>query len=136
MNLNNGEIFAAREPLQKLLQEKFPVKVAYGLAKMANKLNDQLKVIDEVRNGLIKTYGEPDKDNPQQLRVNPEGENMGKFVEELNELFNQEVEVVFEKVKLPEKVAATCDSCHHNMDKMLEIEPSILMMLEKFVEVG
>lgn len=136
MKLNNGEIFASREPLQKLLGEKFPVKVSYGLAKMANKLNDQLKVIDDVRNGLIKTYGEPDPENSQNIRVAPEGENFEKFVEEMNELFSQEVEVVFEKVKLPEKVAATCDKCSHNMDKMLEIEPSVLMALEKFVSVG
>ena len=36
-------------------------------------------------------------------------------------------------VKLPEKVAATCDKCKHNMDKALEIEPAILLLLEKFV---
>jgi len=38
-------------------------------------------------------------------------------------------------VKLPEMVAATCDKCHHNMDKVLEIEPAILLSLEKFIEV-
>ena len=135
MKLNNGEIFNAREPLGKLMEQKSPVKTSYGLAKLANKLNDQLKVIDEVRNGLIKTYGEPDPENKQQIRVNPDSENMGKFVEEFNELMSQEVEVVFEKVKLPEKVASTCDSCKHNMDRMLEIEPSVLMALEKFISV-
>ena len=135
MKLNNGEIFTAMEPLGKLMGEKFPVKVSYGLAKLANKLSEQLKVIEEVRNGLIKTYGEADKDNPQQIKVDPQGDNFQKFVGELNELFAQEVEVVFDKIKLPEKVAATCDACKHNMDKMLEIEPSVLMALEKFVEV-
>ena len=135
MNLNNGEIFTAREPLGILMGEKFPVKVSYGLAKLANKLNEQFKIIEDVRNGLIKTYGEADKDNPQQIKVDPQGKNFQKFVEELNELFAQEVEVVFDKVKLPEKVAATCDACKHNMDKMLEIEPNVLVALEKFVEV-
>lgn len=136
MKLNNGEIFNAREPLAKLLEEKFPVKVAYGLAKLANKLNDQLKVIDDVRNGLIKTYGEPNPENSQEIRVPQESKKFGKFVEEMNELMNQEVEVVFDKVKLPEKVASTCDKCSHNMDRVLEIEPSVLMALEKFVTVG
>ena len=135
MKLNNGEIFTAREPLGKLMEQKFPVKVSYGLAKLANKLSEQFKVIDDVRNGLIRTYGEADKENPQQIKVNPEGPNFEKFVGEMNELFSQEVEVVFDKVKLPEKVAATCDKCSHNMDKALEIEPSVLMALEKFVEV-
>ncbi|KKN22965.1 hypothetical protein LCGC14_0909680 [marine sediment metagenome] len=135
MKLNNGEIFNAREPLGKLIEQKFPVGVSYGLAKMSSKLNDQLKVIDDVRNGLIRTYGKPDPENAQQIKVNPEGEDFQKFASELNELFSQEVEVVFEKVKLPEKVAATCDKCSHNMDKMLEIEPSVLMALDKFIEV-
>jgi len=135
VKLSNGDIFNAREPLQKLIGERFPVKVSYGLAKMANKLNEQLKVIDEVRNGLIKTYGTPDPENPQQIRVDPTDKNFEKFAEEFNELMAQEVEIVFEKVRLPEKVAATCDKCSHNMDKMLEIEPNILMALEKFVEI-
>lgn len=84
--------------------------------------------------GLVKKYGEADKDNPKQINVDPESENFPKFAEELGELFAQEVEVIFDKVKLPENVAATCDKCGHNMDKMLEIEPNILMALEKFVE--
>ena len=135
MKLTNGEIFDAREPLQKLLEQKFPVKVSYGLAKLANKLNEQLKIIEEVRLGLIKTYGEASKDNPKQINVDPESKNFQKFADELSELFTQEVEVIFDKVKLTENVAATCDKCGHNMDKMLEIEPNILMALEKFVEI-
>ena len=134
MKLTNGDIFTAREPLQGLLGEKFPVRTAYGLAKLSSKLNEQLRVIEEVRNGLIKKYGE--RDDKGNFSVKQDSENWVKFVEEFNELMAQEVELVLEKVKLPEKVAATCDKCNHNMDKMLEIEPSILVALEKFIEVG
>ncbi len=134
MELNNGEIFSAWDALNRLTPEgtKFPVKVSLGIVKLRTKLSDAYKEIEEVRNGLIKTYGE-EKDG--QIMVDPKGENFPKFVEEMNELFAQEVEVVFDKVKLPEVVALTCDKCSHNMDKMLEIEPSVLGALEKFVEV-
>jgi len=133
LKLSNGDVFLSREPLQKLMGEKFPVKTAYGLAKLSNKLNEQLKVIDEVRNGLIKKYGETDgKGN---LQVKQESPNWIKFVEEFKELMAQEVEIVFEKVKLPENVAATCDKCSHNMDRRYEVEASILMSLDKFVEI-
>ena len=134
MELNNGEIFSAWDALNRLTPEgtKFPVKVSLGIVKLRTKLSDAYKEIEEVRNGLIKTYGE-EKDG--QIMVDPKGENFPKFVEEMNELFAQEVEVVFDKVKLPEVVASTCDKCSHNMDKMLEIEPSVLGALEKFVEV-
>jgi len=137
MKLNNGEIFNAWDALNKLTPEgaKFPVKVSLGIVKLRTKLTPLYKEIEEVRNGLIQTYGEADPNNPQQIRVKTDGENFQKFAEEFNELMTQEVEVVFETIKLPEKVAATCDKCHHNMDKALEIEPATLMALEKFVEI-
>lgn len=134
MELQSSDIFVAREPLQRLTGEKFPVKVAYDLAKLTIKLADQFKVIDEVRNGLIKKYG--DKGEKGQITVAQDSPNWDKFIAEFNELMEQKVEVVFAKVKLPEKVAATCDKCNHNMDKAFEIEPKILMALDKFIEVG
>ncbi len=137
MKLSNGEIFDAWEALNKLTPEgtKFPVKVSLGIVKLRTKLRDFYKEIEEVRNGLVKTYGVVDVENPNNVNVDSNSKNFPKFVSEMEELMNQEQEVVFEKVKLPEKVASTCDKCSHNMDKMLEIEPSVLMALEKFVEV-
>ena len=120
MKLTNGEIFSAKEPLSKLMEHKFRVKVSYGLAILAQKINPQLQIIDDVRNGLIKTYGKANKDNPQEIRVDPGDESFPKFVEEMNELLSQEVEIVFDRVKLPED---------------LEIEPSVLLLLDKFIEV-
>lgn len=134
MKLKNQDVFLAREPLQKLMEIKLPVKSSYQVAKLANKLNEQLKVIDDVRNGLVKNYGE--KGEEGQMKVKSDSPNFEKFAEEFHELMEQQVEVVFEKVKLPEKIASTCDKCSHNMDKPFEIEPSILMALEKFVEVS
>jgi len=121
VKLTNGEIFNAKEPLQKLMAEKMPVKVSYGLAKLAAKLNDQLQVIEKVRQGLIQTYGEKNPNNPMQIRVDPQNKGFPKFASELGELMSQEVEIVFEKVTLPD---------------MLEVEPVTLMMLDKFITVA
>ena len=121
MKLTNLEIFNAKEPLSKLLQEKLPVKSSYGLAKLASKLDPQLGVIEKVRQGLIQTYGEKDPDNPQQIRVSPQSEGFQKFAEEFGELMAQEVEIVVEVVTLPDT---------------LEVEPSVLMALEKFVKIA
>ena len=120
MKLTNGEIFNAKGPLEKLLSEKLPVKVSYGLAKLAAKLNDQLQIIEKVRNGLIQTYGEKDPDNPMQIRISPQSENFPKFAEEYGELMSQEVEIVFDVVTLPDT---------------LEVEPAVLMALDKFIKV-
>ena len=121
MKLTNGEIFNAKEPLGKLLQEKLPVKASYGLAKLAAKLDEQLKVIEKVRQGLFQTYGEKDPEKPGSIRVNPEGESFAKFASEIGELMAQEVELVFDVVTLPDT---------------LEVEPVTLMMLDKFIKVA
>ena len=121
MKLTNGEIFNAKEPLQKLMGNKFPVKVSYGLAKLASKLDSQLQVIEKVRQGLIVTYGEKDKDNPQQTRVIPGSDKWLKFAAEYDELMSQETEIVIDVVTLPDT---------------LEVEPTILMALDKFVKVA
>ena len=152
----SGEIFAAREPLAQLMQQKFPIRVSYKLAKLASTVQVELKVIEELRNALVKEYGVADETNPNQVTVptiieklDEKGKivmdkgksvmipNPGfvKFLDEVNELMAQEVKMVVDKVKLPEMVASTCEKCHHNMDKALEIEPAVLMLLDKFIEV-
>jgi hypothetical protein len=120
MKLTNGEIFNSKEPLQKLMDERLPVKVSYGLAKLAAKLNEQLQIIEQVRQGLIITYGEPDPKVPNRTWVNPTSDKYSKFVTEYGELMKQEVEIVLDVVTLPET---------------LEIEPSVLMALDKFVKI-
>lgn len=123
MKLTNGEIFASREPLEALLQMKFPVATSFKLAKTANKVNEALKAIEDVRNGLINRYGQPNAQG--QMSVMPESENFGPFVKDFNDLLALEVEVVIDKVKLPQEVDG----------KPLEVAPSLLMALDKFVEV-
>ena len=118
MKLTNGDIWSAQEPLRKLIEQKFPVMVSYKLSKLVMKLNEQFKVIDEVRTGLIKKYGETDEKGNTQVKQ--ESESFPKFVEEFNELMAVEHTIDVEKVKLPEP---------------FEIEPSVLMALDKFVEV-
>ncbi len=121
MKLTNGEIFNARVPLQQLTANRFPVKTSLALVKLTQKLIEFLMPIEQVRQGLIKTYGKPIPENPQQTSVKPGDENWDKFLAELNELMSQEVEVVVEIVTLPET---------------LEIEPAIIMALEKFITIG
>jgi hypothetical protein len=121
MKLTNADIFSAREPLQKLVNEKLPVVVSYKLAKLANKLNEQFQIIESVRQGLVKKYGKPTEDG-QSVSIKQDSEDWTRFVEEFNELMSQEVELVVEKVKFA--------------NVTLDIEPSVLMALEKFIEVS
>ncbi len=123
MKLTNEEVYKAREPLEKLLQERYPVKVSYRLAILARKINSQCEILDTIKNGLVETYGEADKDNPNHLEVKPESENFPKFIGEMDELFAQELEIVLEKITLPTEIDG----------KEICIEPNILLELEKLV---
>ncbi len=121
MKVKNGDIFGAAEPLGELMKQKFPVKVAYGIARLASKINVEMKAIEEVRLGLVKKYGkENEKGN---VEIKPDSEKWNEFIKEFNELMNQEIEFVFDKVKIPSDIEG------------IEFEPSFLMALEKFVEV-
>lgn len=135
MKLTNREVHAARVPLGKLGQEKFPVQISHGIYQIAHALDPQLKVIEDTRQGLIKKYGGSLKDNPNIFEVKPDAKNYQDFIKELNELFDLEVDIEVTPVILPLKVASTCDQCHHNMSRDLEIEPAMFALLEKFIKV-
>jgi len=133
MKLTNGEIYSAKEPLQKLLAEKPPFAVSYGLAILASKLESQLGVIEKVRNGLFQTYGDPNPQNPQQLLAPKpmieddkgnivENPQAVKFVAEYNELMAKEIEIVLDVVEIPSTVE-------------LNIEPIVLIPLMKFIKM-
>jgi len=136
MKVSNKEILDANEALGKLMQEKLPVMVSWNIAKLVGKVKEPVKAIDTVRKGLISKYEITFEKAENGVTVNSKQEDGAqKFYDEVEELAKQEIELVFDTIKLPQKVSATCDKCHHNMDKPLEIEPSILLALEKFVNI-
>ncbi len=120
MKLTNAELFNVKEPLQQLVATKFPVKTSLALLKLVQKLNEHLIPAEKVQDGLVRTYGSADSKDSQKMVIQPGDENWSKFAEEYAELMAQEVEVVFDKVAVPDT---------------LEIEPSVLMALEKFLKI-
>jgi hypothetical protein len=119
MKLNNGEIYQAKEPLDKLATMQFPVITSLNIVKLIAKIREQYLIIEDVKNGLVKKYGK-ELEMPGQWRIEQDDPNWPKFVAEYDELMDQETELVFDKINLP---------------GTLQIEPSILAPLEKFVTV-
>ena len=121
MQLTNMELFNAKEPLKNLVSLKFPVKTSLGLAKLVQKVNEHLVPAEQVKEGLVKTYGTLNPEDANQMTVQPGDENWPKFAQEFGELLAQSVEIVFDKVALPET---------------LEVEPATILALEKFVIIA
>ena len=122
MKFTISEIYNAAGPLGALSKVKLPVKVSLSIVRLIKKVDEHLIPAQECENGLITHYGKPLEDGPNKgkLAVKRGDENYSKFNEEYGELMMQEVEIVFNKIQLPET---------------LEIEPGILMALEKFIRV-
>jgi len=118
MKLTNGELFGSKEAFGRLLTRvDIPVKYAFPIVKLVKKLQTDLAAIEEQRQGLIQKYGET---SDGQIRVEPSGENFGKFVTDFNELMQMECEVVSGKVSIPDNI---------------EISGQDLMVLEPFIEI-
>ena len=133
MKVTNRDVFEGKNALQELLRCRLPVKTSMDVAKLSRKFNEALKDIDVVRKGLIDKYGTNSERGGKEVKA--DSENYQKFMEEFDTLLDLEVDIVANKVKLPENISSTCDKCKHNMDRPLELEPWILASLDKFVEV-
>lgn len=120
MLVTNLEIWQAREPLQELLKEPWPVKTAYWLAKLARKCGEQYADIDGVRVKLIKQYGASGENG--QVSISPDAPNWPQFAAQFNELMELTVDIPIDRVVLP--------------DSDLQVTPVALMALEPFVEVA
>lgn len=128
MKVKNGEIFGANESFSKLVKQDFPVKDAIALHQLVIKLDEPLKLIENVRQGLVRKHGKDSGGNleiitPNDPKRRPVSKSYPKFIEEYNELMNQEVEVDFKKVTLA--IDGTS----------LTLSVNDLAVLEKFVEI-
>jgi len=123
--MKNSDVFNSLEPMKELVNIELPVKTSYAITRLVQKLESARKAIETVRLGLVKKYGESDKDNPKNIRVTPECSNWEAFVSDFNELMEVEVELDFIPVKLPLEFNG----------KSVAIKPGVLLLLDKFIQV-
>ncbi len=133
MELLNVDLYSSREALQKLAEVGLPIKVSFQLAKLIIAVQPTLTAIETLRYKLVQKYGAVDEEDPRRMQVPMT--KMDAFNDEFDELLGQTVEIDIQKIKLPENVSSTCDGCGNVTEKPLELEPTILVLLDKFVEV-
>ncbi len=142
MELKQGEIYMAMSPqaggqlspMARLMAEKLPVMVSFGLAKLQIALKDSVTIVESVKGGLIQKHG-PKPEGNAPIQIKPGDPNWPTFIDEFNQLLEEVIDVKFEPVELPLVVASTCDQCHHNMDRPLEISGDDVLALIKFITV-
>lgn len=123
MKITNGELFNNIKPaLGKLIQVQLPVKTSFEIAKFTALVQKSVDTIESVRNGLISKYGEIDKARQAPV-ISQKSTRWDEFVPEYNELMEIEIELPDTIIVIPQNVNG----------REVEIEPSVLIALEKFV---
>lgn len=85
--------------LSKLLTKELPVKTAYTLGKLFNKVKSELQQYYLHRDNLIKKYGK--EKNEQHVIEANDKEATEKFIKDNDELLSVEVDINYEPIDLP-----------------------------------
>lgn len=136
MKLNNQEIWLAYPNLEKLAKLNLPINVSLAIALLVSKFRQSYLIIDGERQKLVRKWGKIDP-KINMVSVNFDNENAGDFAREFGELLIKEwpEDFTIEKVKLPDRVFATCGKCGHIMELPLLIDAnSLLPLKDKFIE--
>lgn len=98
MKLKLRELVEAEKPLNRLLEVKLPVKVAYRLGKVGNKIQSELKHFYNAQTKLYKQYGECTDELNDAWTLKPE--NAAAFRTDRENLLDEEIELDIPKISI------------------------------------
>ena len=134
MKLTKLELLTIGNAVQQVGNIKFPVQSKTKLIGLIAQLNKTIKPVDKERQVIYKKF--TNKFDDKGMKIRPTDKEQDAMQIEIDAYLEGEIEFDFkEKITLPKMISSTCDKCHHNMDKPLEIESNILAILEPFIEV-
>ena len=106
MKIALGKLKNSEQALVKLSNSSLPINLAYKISKMIKVVSSELTELEEHRKKLVEKYGE---DNGEGSLIVPE-HNIENFVQEINPLFQEEIDLPFEKIKaasIPDTISLT-----------------------------
>ncbi len=120
IKLTVGELFNLKRPVEMLVLCKVPLKTSYAIGKMAKLIGDELVIAGAKHDELVIEYGAKVPPTFREYAVLETSERYDEFNEKMAELKEIDIEIDAVPIVLPDT---------------LEIEPAVLMALEKFVKV-
>ena len=140
MKIKAGEVKIINEGLKGILDIELPVKPAYWLARILNKMNQEAEPFEKARVNLVLKHAKKDKDGKPIFVKDAEGKptndidivDIGEFNKEFLVLANEEFEIDFKPIKLAELEGETCEKCGNKKER---IKGSILVKLGNIVEM-
>jgi hypothetical protein len=95
-----GQVVSSISALNNLASEKMKAKQAYRVSRVLMEANGHLDSFNSARDKAIEKYGEKNDDG--NIAVDQKSKGFKKFTDELNALFDEEIEMKFNKIKLKE----------------------------------
>jgi hypothetical protein len=101
-----NDVINGVESMKYLMDVFLPAKTAYKVAKLAQGMENELKLFSDAREKLVRKYankdenGEPIVDENNQITVTPD--NIESYQKELNELLETEVKFDVNKIGIDE----------------------------------
>jgi len=130
MKIKAGDLRMIAEGLFEILKIDLPVKPSYWLARIANKVESEMKAFETARMSLVKKHANKDEKGEPILIKDKDGKptnaydvpDMETFNKEFDELVEQEIEININPIKL--------DTLGD-----INLKPVILAKLEKIIEI-
>jgi hypothetical protein len=97
VSIRMSELREITGSLSKVLSQDLPIKQAYRMSKMAKAINSELKEFNEMREKLIRKYGERDEQGNISVK-----EKANEFNEEFQPLLEEEIELSLIPIDLNE----------------------------------
>lgn len=98
MTITIAQIKNAEPVLTKLFNEKLPVKISFRINKIINSITKDLENFETFRMKLFEKYGEIQNDSTRMIKP----EHQEAFLQEINSLLREEVELPDVKLGLEE----------------------------------
>tara|TARA_R100001530_G_scaffold63626_2_gene45748 strand:- start:751 stop:1236 length:486 start_codon:yes stop_codon:yes gene_type:complete len=126
MKVTYGDIYTGVGGLNLLMAAKiqFPIETSWEIVKLMNQLDREVKPLNDLKSQLVTELGKPGLGG--QISIAGDDPAFAVFSEKFNTVLTQEIEVDFEKIKLPLVIDG----------KPIQIEPAILYQLAKFINLG
>jgi hypothetical protein len=93
MKVKLGDVYVSVGVLNKILDTELPVTVSYKMMKLVNKLNEELKTVEEQRVKLVKKYSSSTENTVSE-------DNKNNFLQEFSTLLESEIDLDWEKIAL------------------------------------
>lgn len=91
MNIKLGQVVNSKEGLEMLSDIKVKAKIAFSIKKLIDVTSKEIESFEKVREDKIRQYGETRTNDEGKEVVEVSKENQESFLNEMNELFNETV---------------------------------------------